>query len=364
MVNQISAAENLTIESDDTFWRLLVHNEAGQRTEILRAAPGEPLIFSSDFALTRRLPSIGRLPAKYVRQVVLGWSHEDDAWHLGLLLARDIADIRGSRWCEIANWPDPDPIVFAELARQSGEALANLLDIPFNIVQPRAGAEGQSQAIERPLPELPIDLGTWRLEDNTTQLTFVRSRKWFFSRYGRIAWYSLLAIVYIVLSVTTLENNLALPNSGVMLPSPELLPYLGIVAALASLVVVLYTAIEILRVPNQIVVDDSAITALKGKSKRWQKPIDNVEAVYVTHVLKRRRQRAMVDHGEINLFKHNGSFDRLIEQAQRDNEEMPSIDDAVTPLTVDDNLTDLQKAGLHLAKAMGDKPIWYDQREK
>ena len=372
MTNRISAAENITIEMDTDYWRLLVHNELGERTEVLRAAPGQPLTFNADFALTRRLPSIGRLPAKYVRQVVLGWSHDDDAWHLGLLLARDIADIRGSRWCEVANWPDPDPIVFAELARQSGEALATLLDLPFNVISPRP--EGQPRPRKsQPLPQLPVDLGTWRLEnaDEANELVFTRSRRWLLGRYGRIAWYGALSAIYVVLSITTLQNNLALPNSGIMLPSPELLPYLGIAAAVVSIGIVLYTLSELLTVPNRITVDGSTgtITALRGDTARWQKSATEIESVYVTHILKRRRHSAAIDHGEINFYCHDGHFDRLLEQAERDDEEIPyntaeALQDGVMTLEPNDHLTDLQKAGLHLARVLGNKPVWYDQRER
>ncbi|MFW5748203.1 MAG: hypothetical protein ACOCYT_01180 [Chloroflexota bacterium] len=371
-MNRISAAENLVIEITPGYWRLVTFTEGGQLTEVLHAARNLPLTFSPDFALSRRLPTIGKLPAKYVRQVVLGWSHEDDAWHLGLLLVRDLADIRGSRWCEIANWPDPDPAVFIDLAREAGESLASLLDVPFKVIEPRPEAEIPRREVK--LHAESIDLGTWRMAPpDNSRLVFDRGRRWRTTRLLRIFWYGILTVVYIVLSVTTLQNNLALPNSGIMLPTPELLPYLGIAAAIVSGGITFYAFYELLTRYNRIVVDGAAreIRIQRGDRVKQTRPAGEFSAVYVTHVLRRRRNRLHIEHGEINLFRASGTFERLLEQDERDDEYLPDIQmeehglvEAVMPLEPAEQLTDLQSCALHLAHTLGDLPCYYDQREK
>src|SRR5690606_40996963 len=54
---------------------------------------------------------------------------------LGLLLEMELAQERGSRWCEIAHWPDPSTTVFQELAARAGESLAQVTTRPFHLVE-------------------------------------------------------------------------------------------------------------------------------------------------------------------------------------------------------------------------------------
>ncbi len=366
-MTQISAAENLVIQADATEWRLLSYSPIGAETEVLRAAPGEPLIFDAGFALTRRLPAAGKLPTKYIQMVVLGWSHDDDAWHLGLLLVDEIAQIRGSRWCEVANWPDPDSEVFQPLAQQSGQALAGVIGVPFRIVPPRTQAEVIARRAV-PLPQPPLDIGTWSVKKQGEDLLFTRSARWRNGRIIRFVWYALLTAIYIALSVSTLQSNLALPNSGIMLPSPEMLPYLGLGASVVSLLIALYALYELLGKVNRIRVEAERVVALRGERERWQIPLDAIKGVYVTHVLRQRR-RLLVYYGEINIYTQSGAFVRLVQQAEKDNEEVPNsetlrINEGVTPLTPNEHLTELQTAALHIAGRLGGVPCWYDQRER
>ena len=60
-----------------------------------RANTGQPIKYLPVFAHKRRLPDTGRLPLDSIQRVVLGWSHEDESWHLGLLLGPELAEARG-----------------------------------------------------------------------------------------------------------------------------------------------------------------------------------------------------------------------------------------------------------------------------
>lgn len=366
MTHQIAAAENMLILFDPGIWRLTQHTDFGPDRAVLEARP-DGLLFNEDFALTRRLPAIGKLPAKYVRQVVVGWSHDDDAWHLGLLLARDLADIRGSRWCEVANWPDPDPDVFLELATHAGEALAQTLDVPFNLIEPRPEGD-RPRPVE--LPPLPIDLGTWKLESvSDGVLALVRAPRWRLSHILRILWYLFWVGIFTLLSVATLENNLALPNSGILLPEPELLPYLGIGVTLVLLGMTAYLVYELLTLPTNITIDgpNGEIITLHDQRIRSRQSRAALQSIYVTHVIKQRRQRNFIKHGEINLYLTNARFEQLVEQEARDEEEADyarslDLDDGVIPLQPAETLSDLQAVGLHIARTLGDIPCFYDQR--
>lgn len=365
-MDRISAAENTIIDTSANQWRLISVNEDGEETLLLNVAPAEPLQYNERFARTRRMPTGGTLPAEYVWQVVLGWSQDDEAWHLGLLLARDLADARGSRWCQLAFWPDPDTTVFIDLARQAGEKLANTLGRPFRVIPRR-----ERKPVEAPLPDLPINIGMWRLEsaDNDT-LQFVRSRKWVTSRLLRALWYLWWIVVYVVLSITTLDTDLALPNAGTMLPNPEILPYLGLGAAAVLGIMILYIFYEILTKPNRIVIDGAQrqVTALRGNTKRWQKSATELQSIYVTQVVNKKGSKRTIYHGEINLHLGSGDFHRVIQQLQQEediHDVQPSDSparEAVLPLTSAAVISDLQAAGLHVARILGGLPVWYDQR--
>ncbi|TVR19970.1 MAG: hypothetical protein EA396_11530 [Anaerolineaceae bacterium] len=371
-MSQISAAENRIIQSDSNGWRLLSYNEHGREAEMLRATGGQPLRFSAEFALSRRLPAAGKLPLKYVRMVVCGWSHKDAAWMLGLLLVDELAAIRGSRWCEIATWPDPDPDVFAELAKQSGEELAAVIGVRFNFVPPRQ-PDASAPAPDAPLPTLPIDMDEWLVEQAAgDNIILSRTRRWRNRRYLRLLWYGLLTAIYVALSVATIQSDLALPNSGIMLPSPELLPYLGLVAALITLGIALNTALDIAYRPNRLLIDavGGRVVWLYGNRERRQIDADAIESVYVTHILRRRRGQVVIDHSEINLHLTDGAFRRIVYHEPSGNPPMPGhadadhIEDYVIALRPTAQMSAAQTTALYIARALGDTICYYDQREK
>lgn len=368
-MDRISAAENLMIEASTATWRLLAYDENGEADEIVKAVANAPLVYSIPFANTRHLPVNGVLPIKYIRNVVLGWSYQDDAWHLGLLLSQNIADVRGSRWCELANWPEPDSNVFQDLAYQAGESLANVLNIPFNFIPPRPDSlqkVAQQHAKPPQLPDLPLNIGTWMLDRAEDGLDLVRTRSWLMAKIRRIAWYIILIIVYAVLSIATIKTDLALPNAGTMLPSPEYLPYLGLGIMVILIFMTLYQIYDLMILPNHIKVERGSIKGLRNNNTKWEKSTTDIQSVYITHIIERKRSKSFIKHGEINLFNYAGKFDHLLEQAEQDNEAAPEAqaETYVAPLQGDTELSPLQGIGLHIAHKLGDLPCIYDQRVK
>ena len=136
-MDRISAAGNLTIEVKPESWRLIVNGNSQERV-LVEVSPGEPIRYIPTFAAKRRLPDTGKLPIENIQRVVLGWSNEDESWHLGLLLTPELASARGSRWCEIARWPDPDVNVFSDIAHTLADQLHPIHAV-HNRVLPAAG---------------------------------------------------------------------------------------------------------------------------------------------------------------------------------------------------------------------------------
>ncbi|MBE0688944.1 MAG: hypothetical protein IH587_02330, partial [Anaerolineae bacterium] len=89
-MNRISAGGNLSIEIQPHNWRLLA-NGADLERPLVEVSADEPLRYIPAFGSTRRLPDTGILPTQYIQRIVLGWSHEDEAWHLGFLLEPELA---------------------------------------------------------------------------------------------------------------------------------------------------------------------------------------------------------------------------------------------------------------------------------
>jgi hypothetical protein len=359
-MSRISAASNLTIEMQADRWRLLVNGNADE-TVLVEAISGQPLRYLPRFGNQRRLPDSGSLPVTYIQRVVLGWSTEDEAWHLGLVLEPSLAQARGSRWCEIAHWPDPETSVFADIAAQAGQTLARTITRPFNLIPPRSTPV---IAPPPPLPELPLQFDTWTFErSDQDQLQFRRVSGWARGRLIRILWYTLWIAVYVVLSVTTLQGTIALP-------SPEFLPFLGIAAALILVGMSGHILYQLLASPNRMVVSSSGVAGMKGDSERWQVNPTQVRSVYVTQVVNKKGKKRSVQHGELNLLLQDGTFQHLFDQGQTvssnhsdDGAANVMVAEALTPLRQADVYTDLQAAGMYIAQSLN-VPCIYDRRVK
>ncbi len=353
-MNRISAAGNLTIDINTDYWRLIA-NGGGQEQILVEASPGQPLRYLPTFAQKRRLPESGVLAGGQIQRVVLGWSQQDEAWHLGLMLDAELTQARGSRWCEIARWPDPDATVFGEIANQAGRSLAMAVQRPFNYLppQPREAAAPAPP----PLPELPLHFDQWTLQ-KTGALEFVRDAGWVRARLLRMIWYGLLAIVYVALSLLTLQGKIALPK-------PEFLPYLGLAVAVLLVGAVVYTAQRLLSTPDRIHIDAArVVSGRRGRRVRWQLQPADYQAVYVSQIIGKKGRTHIAQYGEINLLLVNGSFRLLMTTGE--NPEPLQNDaggDLLIELKQEDVHTDLQAAGLYVAQALG-VPCWYDRRGK
>lgn len=359
------AAENLTIETSPDRWRIYLNGD-GQERLILEANRGYPLRYAALFAQRRNLPD-NTLPMDQIKQVILGWSQSDQSWHLGLLLMPELAQQRHSRWCEIAHWFDPDSRQYAVLAEQSGRALAETLDRPFRLIPPQT--ETVKTPIVAQLPALPLKFGLWTADREGENIVLSLSQRWTVSKIGRILWYGFWAVIYVLLSVATLTTRLALPNSGAMLPNPQILPYLGLATAFILLLIILYGIYEIRTTPNRLVIapEDQTISAYRDGDRRWHYAATDLQSIFVSQVVGQRGNRRIVYHGEINLQFPNGRFHSLIIQTEEEERiergaRAENLREEIIPLTTTQIDTDLQAASLYIAEGLGALPIWYDQR--
>ena len=362
-MDRISASGNLTIEHNIDHWRL-ISTSNGQERSLLEAETGKPVSYIEIFGSKRRLPKGGKLSLDDIQRVVLGWSHEDECWHLGFLVEPELAEQRGSRWCELARWPDPETTVFNETATEAGRALARTLQRPFNLIEPdtsaTASAAKLTSAAPPPLRSLPLEFDQWTLTRQSA-LQFVRVSQWARQRIIRLLWYALLVVVYFVLSIVTLTGVIALPK-------PEFLPYLGLVVGIFLVGMMLYTFYELVNRPSRVVVDHNGVEGRRGENTAWQVYKDSIDSVYISEVVSRKGKKRVIYHGEINLHLKDGSFRTILEQPHPMEENHAAVpvgllEETVTPLTLYNAQSDLQMAGLHVAQTLGIE-CQYDQRVK
>lgn len=379
-MTEIIASNNLTIDFSYDRWRLIQQENGESPKLIAEVHPDSDFRYDKYFATTRHLPEVGELTRSDISQVILGWSYESDAWQLGMTLSPQLAAARSSRWCELVRFVDPDLSVHEYDARTVGQALADVLGKPFHNVPPTSPPTPDPVT----LPELPLEVGIWKLERVTThegltsrdgEVHLIRHRSWVTEKLRKIVWYMLWTVVYIWVSSMTIMSDLALPNAGTLLPDPQILPYLGLVVAVLLVGLVIQQIYQLRTEPDNFIISpyDRSIIARRGRNVRWKTSVNNTQSVYVTETVKRREKKSVVYHSEINLHLVNGSFQRILVEDEKlsDASLSDNLDvdykqhgEGVIPLDSHSVATRLQAMGLHIGECLGDLPVWYDLRYK
>lgn len=383
MIERISAGSNLTIEYDRDSWRLLANGDSSQRV-LVEAAPGQPLRYVPGFGSKRKLPDSGELNAEHIQQVVLGWSAQDRAWHLGLVLGPALAQARGSRWCEVASWNDPMADQHIDEAAEAGRQLAGSIARPFNLIEAQVPAAPPEPEIDDPvfpsyaaptaaastrtsetpaLPTLPLRLDLWTLAQANGGLELTLTPAWGRSRLLRVAWYIVWAGVFTVLALATI-------TSGIALPRPEFLPYLGIAAAALLILLIFNNLLQVARVTNRIEITPRGVRGLHGKREQWHSSVTDIDSLYVSQIVSKfNKQRAprSVHYGELILHLKDKRFKSLLvhgamEEKMPDVLDLPECEDIVRQ-SARNAYTDLQAGAVMIAEALT-VPCWYDQRVK
>ncbi len=227
---EIVAANNLTIGFDATQWTLISPPNGAESAEPIVSATRDGLFFQPHFATARRLPSANRLDPEQFTMIVVGYASEDASWHLGLLLAAEIAETRGGRWCGLARWDASDK----DSAQQAGRALAGLLQKPFRLIEPGSEA-APAEAPAEPAPvtvvslaPLPIHLNDWVFEEDPVGLVFRRTQPYSRSILWRAIFFGVLTPLFGALSLGAILSIFAPVQ-------PEWLPLLGLFLAAVML---------------------------------------------------------------------------------------------------------------------------------
>lgn len=370
MTSRISAADNIVIEADAARWRMLINANFVENVQgdglLMDVQEGQPLRYTPIFARTRHLPRSGELAAHYVQRVVLGWSWNDEAWHLGLVFEPSLAEARGSRWCELAKWPDPELDLYNDLAIQSGKLLAQILACPFNFIPVQQAAAPEAPPAPKEPPPLPIQLDTWQLsQQDNGWLVFSRNPRWQRERVRRVGWYSFWGVVYFALALASLNGDIALPR-------PEFLPYLGILTGLFLVGLVGFSVYELRNKPRQIVLDPSTHNVWgtlgdAGGKPLWRLSREQIDSVYASEVLQPQQGKPSVRYGELNLRMTNGKFFFLLSQeeplplSEAHAQDLSQHAQPVSLTELHTPYTPVQGMAAHLASGLN-VPSWYDIR--
>jgi len=302
------AANNLTIQSDDSAWRLF--NGRGDDSQPLVEAKPDGLSYGPVFAAARRLSPDGHLTPDQIAMVVVGWAVEDSSWHLGLMVTPEIAQARGGRWCGLARWDD----YAGRDAEQAGAALAAALNKPFRYVPPVSAPTPAEEAAEEPgaspdlhvvetpaaIPELelppvlpmalPIGVGEWVLEEHLQGMLLRRPQAW----RTRTLIYGLLSIV--------LATIFALLSLGAKLSSyaplqPDWLPLIGLGIAVVMLGAGIWQLLTLARATS-VLIDNRQrlVRVMRGKRQTVvQSPYEGIEYLLISHILSRREAGSSTD---------------------------------------------------------------------
>jgi hypothetical protein len=335
--------------------------------------------YSPMFAELRALPADG-LQTQDIRAAVLGFSESDQQWHLGLLLNTTLAAQRQSRWCPLMQWhsasvSSDDGGVQSSEPYQALQALAQVLGVPYQVVD-RSDTSSKTKRKAVPLAALPLTTGQWTLvqdpaEDGT--LRYEREKRWWYDRLARGVWYAVLTVVYVAVSIATLNSPLALPNEGMMLPVPQYLPYLGLFSAVIIVCLSIYHFwLAFTSADAFEFAPDGDVRTLRGtnvvRTTSVQDAARPTQGVYLTQLLSNHSANATVVHAVLNLWQGETNFQKLITFDPLQLPAMPQVTDddgaavdGVLPFNTDLATTPLQHAALHIAQTLG-VPCYYDQR--
>ncbi len=384
--DRISAGGNLLIDAEPTRWRLLIHSSGVERV-LLEVEAGQPIRVTPTFAADRRLTDAPLMPDQ-IDRIAVGWSASDEAWHIGLVLMPALAAQRGSRWVELAHFPDQHAALYAESAGRAGEKLAAQINRPFTFVPAKPAPP--PKPIEIPAPPLnyplPIKLSGWTLIQRApAQFDLVRAPSWGRTRLLRVLWYVILAGVFLVLAVSSLTSGIALPRmSGINieiggrtlidLPAPpsETLVIAGFVCAALMFLMAFITLVRTFRAIKRLNIDGEMrqVREMRGRRPVRSMAAAQLDSVYASLVVSKFNEKRppvsrRAHYGELSLRTKEGDFEHLANLLSIDDPipvtETSSNQDQVTPLTTHTVYTPIHAAALYIARAL-DLPARLDQR--
>lgn len=299
MSTTIAADRNLLITFDDVRWLMRLPQLAADSPVIDANSGG--ISYLAMFGTARRLPAAGVLLSEDLTDVLVGWSAEDSAWHLGLLVRDSLAAGRGSRWVELASWPGDEQAD----ANAAGSALARVLDKPYRLITADDSARTKRGATDH---TLPVTFREWRVSEEFSGIQWSRTTQWRNDMLLRSIFFLVLTPLFAVLSIGALVS----PYARVQ---PEWLPLIGIALALIMLYIALVTLRAMFGSPTTLI--DTRLSVIRqsrrGSQKMVQSPFEGLQYVLVSHTISRRQPMPAVpdrDFAVMDVWVHLASTRR------------------------------------------------------
>ena len=359
MSTTITADRNLSIEFDSDRWRLFLSRMPTEPDVLEATSIG--IFYSEAFANARRLPAEGQLLADSITFVGLGWSTDDQGWHLGLLLEPPFAQARGGRWCELARWDDS----VTEQAQLVAAGLAEVLNKPMRILGREASATDAAAGLRSTTPAytLPLSVGDWTVSESPVGLEWTHSKAWQRDQLVRTAFFAIITPLFGLLSVGALIS----PFADVQ---PEWLPYvgLGLTAIMALLAVLTFRGWLTAR-STQVNRSQGVLRQMRQATRpTLQVPFEGIEYILVSHVVTRRQpvKESPRDLAIFEVWIHASTTRRgFIDLCHTENIEGRLLRNFPSGTRVELSLLDLESAAHYaawrIAKEIG-VPIYAEQR--
>ena len=298
----ISVTDDMSIELGVDSWRLVKDENRGVSLLPLAEYNGVGIRLHPTFASAQRL---GRteIDTRDVARISLGWDPRTYSWRLGVLtiIRKNPQESGELAWVELATWQAGEPHLTVGSARTAGEALARLLNRPFQLIEPSAPVEKATEPdTTQPsmqtsplnihpiaLRDLPIEVGHWRLRAMGQGLSLEMTPRWVINQTARSLSYFILAIVFLVLAIGS-------GTAGLAEVSPTWLPLVAfamagllIIVAIETLWRVLMRSHFIVDVANQEVRSERMLTHVIS----WHVPFSSVEYLLVSQEQPRSQGR-------------------------------------------------------------------------
>lgn len=359
MSTTITADRNLSIEFDSDRWRLFLSRMPTEPDVLEATSLG--IFYSEAFANARRLPAEGQLLADSITFVGLGWSTDDQGWHLGLLLEPTYAQARGGRWCELARWDDSA----TGQAQLVAAGLAEVLNKPMRILGREASPTDDLSGLRSTTPTytLPLSVGDWTVSESPVGLEWVHSQAWNRDQLVRTAFFAIVTPLFGLLSVGALIS----PFAEVQ---PDWLPYvgLGLSAIMALLAALTFRGWWTAR-STQVNRSQGVLRQMRRATRpTLQVPFEGIDYILVSHIVTRRQavKESPRDLAIFEVWIHASTTRRgFIDLCHTENIEGRLLRNFPSGTRVELSLPDLESAAHYaawrIAKEIG-VPIYAEQR--
>ena len=250
----IPVTPEISVELDSTRWRLVQDYDNGKSLRTLVDADASSIKFHPVLAETYQLSSVDVENTRIVK-VVLGWTPQDQHWHLGLYVNGGSGGELS--WCRLTTWTSEQ----MAQAKSAGEALSQIINSPFHLVDANINNDEEASSLMEDATQpsmqtspqkihpvsMPIQVGDWMLRAVPQGIAWQLTGSWMMRQVVHILFFAGTFALFLVLGAGALRSGLA-PVT------PEWLPLIAFAIALV-LVYSMFDNIWQLIMKRQVIVD-------------------------------------------------------------------------------------------------------------